>query len=292
MTGLLQAILDGLLVGGTYALLAAGLALIFGVMRVINFAQADFMMLAMYLAFLLWTGTGLDPLIVAPIAFVIFLVLGIQVHRHLVTHVTGDKENHEAQVVLTLGMGIVFQNAGLLAFSATPRLLNPSYANSGWRVGPFFVDQARFFSFVVAVVASLALYVFLQRSITGRAIRAASQDWEAATYMGVDIERTHALAFGIGIALTAVGGVMLATFQPISPFVGLEYVVVMFVAVVLGGLGSMTGALAGGLLIGLVQAVSQVWSSAQLANVWVFVLFLLVLYFRPQGLFGRAARGV
>lgn len=292
MTGLLQAILDGLLVGGTYALLAAGLALIFGVMRVINFAQADFMMLAMYLAFMLWSGTGMDPLLVAPIAFVVFLGFGMLVHRHLVRHVTGDKENHEAQVVLTLGMGIVFQNAGLLAFSATPRLLNTSYANTGWRVGPFFVDQARFLSFVVAVIVSGALYMFLQRSSTGRAIRAASQDWEAATYMGVNIERVHALAFGLGIALTAVGGVMLATFQPISPFVGLEYVVVMFVAVVLGGLGSMTGALAGGLLIGLVQSVSQVWSSAQLANVWVFVLFLLVLYFRPQGLLGREARGV
>lgn len=292
MTGLLQAILDGLLVGGTYALLAAGLALIFGVMRVINFAQADFMMLAMYLAFMLWSGTGMDPLLVAPVAFVVFLGFGILVHRHLVRHVTGDKENHEAQVVLTLGMGIVFQNAGLLAFSATPRLLNTSYANTGWRVGPFFIDQARFLSFVVAVIASGALYMFLQRSSTGRAIRAASQDWEAATYMGVNIERVHALAFGLGIALTAVGGVMLATFQPISPFVGLEYVVVMFVAVVLGGLGSMTGALAGGLLIGLVQSVSQVWSSAQLANVWVFVLFLLVLYFRPQGLLGREARGV
>jgi branched-chain amino acid transport system permease protein len=186
----------------------------------------------------------------------------------------------------------VFQNAILLIYSSSPRIVRPDYATSGWRVGDLYIDQGRTYAFLVAVIASLALWVFLQRTLTGRAIRASSQDWEAATYMGINVERTHSLAFGIGIGLTAIGGVMLSTFQPIGPFVGLEYVVVMFVAVVLGGLGSVTGALAGGLAIGLVQSVSQVWTSSQLANVWVFLLFLIVLYVRPQGLFGRAARGV
>lgn len=292
MTELAQALLDGLLVGGTYALLAAGLGLIFGVMRVINFAQADFMMLAMYLGFGLWAGLRLDPLLSVPIAFVVFLGFGMVVHRGLVSRVSGSRENHEAQVILTLGLGIVFQNAALLLFTASPRLLTPAYANRGWRVGPFFVDQARTYAFLVAVAASLALYRFLSHSRTGRAIRAASQDWQAATYMGIDIPRIHALAFGLGTALTAVGGVMLSTFQPIGPFVGLEYVIVMFVAVVLGGLGSVSGALLGGLAIGLIQSVSQVWATAQLSNVWVFGLFLLLLYFRPQGLLGRAGRGV
>lgn len=292
MNDLLQAILDGLLVGGTYALLAAGLGLIFGVMRVINFAQADFMMLAMYLGFGLWSALSLDPLLSVPLAFVVFLGFGMVVHRGLVSRVTGSRENHEAQVILTLGLGIVFQNVALLVFTASPRLVTPPYANSGWRVGPFFIDQARTYAFLVAVAASVALYWFLNRSRTGRAIRAASQDWEAATYMGINIPRTHGLAFGLGTGLTAIGGVMLATFQPISPFVGIEYVVVMFVAVVLGGLGSVSGALLGGLAIGLIQSVSQVWSTAQLSHVWVFGLFLLVLYFRPQGLLGRAGRGV
>ena len=292
MTELLQSVVDGILVGGTYALLAAGLALIFGVMRVINFAQADFMMLAMYLGFVLWSGPGLDPLLVVPIAFAVAVGIGYVVHRGLVTHVTGRRENHEAQVILTLGMGIVFQNAALLVFTATPRLLNASYSNRGWRIGPYFIDQARTYAFIVALVAAALLYRFLQATRTGQAIRAASQDWEAATYMGVNIERTHGLAFGIGIGLTAVGGVMLATFQPLGPFVGLEYVVVMFVAVVLGGLGSVTGALLGGLIIGIVQSVSQIWASAQLSNVWVFVLFLVILYVRPQGLLGRSARGL
>lgn len=289
---LVQAVLDGLLLGGTYALLAAGLGLIFGVMRVVNFAQADFMMVAMYLGYVLWTGLQVDPLLVAPVAFVALLVIGIAVHRILVSRVSGRRENHDAQVILTLGIGIVLQNTVLLIFGSSPRVVNPPYANRGWRVAELYVDQARTYAFLVVVAAAVGLWVFLQRTLTGRAIRASSQDWEAATYMGIDVRRTHSLAFGIGLGLTAIGGVMLGTFQPAGPFVGVEYVVVMFVAVVLGGLGSVTGALAGGLIIGLVQSVSQVWASAQLANVWVFVLFLLILYVRPQGLLGRAMRGV
>lgn len=287
-----QALLDGLLVGGTYALLAAGLALIFGVMRVINFAQADFMMLAMYFAYLLWIGPNLDPLLVVPIAFVVFVIFGMIAHRGFVSKVSGRRENHDAQVILTLGMGIVFQNAILLIFTSSPRILRPPYANRGWRIGDIFIDQARTYAFLVVIVSAAALWLFLQKAATGRAIRASSQDWEAATYMGIDVERTHSLAFGIGIGLTAVGGVMLATFQPLGPFVGLEFVVVMFVAVVLGGLGSVSGAIAGGVVIGVVQSVSQVFASSQLANVWVFLLFLIILYVRPQGLFGRALRGV
>lgn len=292
MIDVVQAGVDGVLVGGTYALLAAGLALIFGVLRVVNFAQADFAMLGMYLVFVLWQGPGLDPLLVVPVAAVLFFFLGAALHRTLVVRVMGERHNEDAQVILTLGLGIVLQNAILLIYSASPRVVAPPYAYRGWNVGPLFVSQARVFAFAVAVLAAVVLYALLQRTLTGRAIRAASEDWEAATYMGVDIRRVHGIAFGLGIALTAVGGVMISTFRPISPFVGLEFIVVMFVAVVLGGLGSVGGAMAGGVLIGLVQSTSQLWFSAQLANVFVFGLFLIVLYVRPQGLFGRAVRGV
>lgn len=289
---LVQLLVTGVLVGGTYALLASGLGLIFGVMRIVNFAQADFMMIAMFAAFALWSGLNIDPFLAIPLVFVVFLVVGMAFHRTLLQRVSGRKENHDAQVVLTLGVGLVLQSAVLLAFTATPRLIDLPYGRTGFHIGELFIDRPRLFSFIAAAVVAIALFAFLNLTRQGRAVRAASVDWEAATYMGIDVQRTYRLAFGIGIALTAVGGVALASFQPFGPFTGLEYVVVMFAAVVLGGLGSTAGAFAGGIIIGVVQQVSQLWSSASLANVYVFALFLLILLVRPQGLFGKVGRTI
>lgn len=289
---IIQLLVTGILVGGTYALLASGLGLIFGVMRIVNFAQADFMMLAMYAAFLLWSGFNVDPFVAMPLVFVVFLVIGMAVHRTLMQRVAGRQENHDAQVIVTLGIGLILQSAVLLAFSATPRLLSLPYGRNGLDLGPLFIDKPRLFAFLAAVAVAVALFVFLNKSARGRAVRAASADWEAATYMGIDVQKTYRLAFGIGIGLTAVGGVALAAFQPFGPFIGLDFVVVMFAAVVLGGLGSTAGAFAGGILIGVVQQVSQVWSPASLSNVYVFGVFLLVLLVRPQGLFGKASRAI
>lgn len=288
----IQLLVTGILVGGTYALLASGLGLIFGVMRIVNFAQADFMMLAMFAAFILWNGVGLDPFLAIPLVFVAFVVLGMAVHRMLLQRVSGRNENHDAQVVLTLGIGLILQSLVLLLFSATPRLIDLSYGRTGFFIGELFIDRPRLFAFLTAVVVAIALYFFLNRTRQGRAVRAASADWEAAIYMGIDVQRTHRLAFGIGIGLTAAGGVALASFYPFGPFTGLDFVVVMFAAVVLGGLGSTAGAFVGGVLIGVVQQVSQLWSPASLSNVYVFVLFLLVLLLRPQGLFGKVRRAI
>jgi branched-chain amino acid transport system permease protein len=287
-----QLLVTGLLVGGTYALLASGLGLIFGVLRIVNFAQADLMMLAMYTGFVLYTVLNLDPFVAAVPVFLIFLFLGMTLHRALLKRVAGRSENHDAQVVLTLGIGLVLQSGVLLAFSATPRLLALPYGREALRLGPLFVDRPRLYAFATAVVVAAALFAFLNRTRTGRAVRAAAGDWEAATYMGIDVMRAYRLAFGIGVGLTAVGGVALSAFQPFSPFIGLDFVVVMFAAVVLGGLGSTTGAFLGGIVIGVVQSVSQLWSPAALANVYVFALFLLILLVRPQGLLGRAKRAI
>jgi branched-chain amino acid transport system permease protein len=290
VTELLQFLALGILTGGVYALLAAGLGLIFGVLRVINFAQADFMMLAMFLAYVLWSGPSIDPFVGIPLAFLVFLVIGMGFHRLLLGRVTGARENHEAQVVLTLGAGLIFQNAILIAFDASPRLIVPPYARDALDVGPLQIGATHLISFGVAVVVAVGLFLFLQRTPLGRAIRGTAEDWEAATYMGIDIDRAQRIAFGLGIALTAVGGVALSSFQPLEPFVGLDFIVIMFAAVVLGGLGSVGGAFAGGLIIGIVEAVSQVWTAAALSMVWVFGIFVLILLVRPQGLFGKAER--
>ena len=293
MIEFLQFLVPGILIGGVYALLASGLGLIFGVMRVVNFAQADFMMLAMYLSWALFAGgIGMDPFIAAPIVFGAFFVLGMAVHGLFVRHVIGRRENHDAQVVLTIGLGLIFQNLILIRYSSEPRVVAPSYANDGDYLGEIFVSRVRLYAFGLSLLVAALLFLFLNRTRTGRAIRAASENWEAATYMGVDINRTNRIAFGVGTALTAVGGCALVTFQSITPFVGLRFVVVMFAAVVLGGLGSVGGAFVGGVLIGIVQSVSQVWTSAAVKNVWVFALFLLILYVRPNGLFGKVQRAI
>lgn len=292
MTTFTQFLLTGVLVGGAYALLAAGLGLIFGVMKIVNFAQADFMMLAMYAAYLLWAGPRMDPFVSIPLVLLVFMVIGMAVHRGLIVRVTGSRENHDAQVILTLGVGLVLQTAVLLTFSSTPKLLVLPYSEDGWNLGAIYVDIPRFISFCVAVVVAAGLLLFLKRTMTGRAIRAASEDWTAATYMGINIAKVHRFAFGLGIGITAIGGVALSTFQPIGPFVGLNFIVVMFAAVVLGGLGSIAGAFAGGLLIGVIQSLSQIWSPAALSNVYVFALFLIVLVLRPQGLFGKVQRAI
>jgi branched-chain amino acid transport system permease protein len=292
VTEFLQFLLLGILTGGVYALLAAGLGLIFGVLRVINFAQADFMMLAMFLAYVLWSGPNIDPFLAIPLAFVVFLVVGMGFHRLLLGRVTGARDNHEAQVILTLGVGLILQNAILIAFDASPRVIVPPYARDALDVGPLQVGTTHLVSFGVAVMVAVGLFVFLQRTSLGRAIRGTAEDWEAATYMGIDVSRTHRIAFGLGIALTAVGGVALSSFQPLDPFVGLDFIVIMFAAVVLGGLGSIGGAFAGGVIIGVVESVSQVWTSAALSMVWVFGIFVLILFVRPQGLFGKAERAI
>ena len=293
MVEFLQFLVPGILIGGVYALLASGLGLIFGVMRVVNFAQADFMMLAMYLSWALFAGgVGLDPFLAVPAVFVVFLLLGMAVQWLFIRFVIGRRENHDAQVILTIGLGLIFQNLILIRYSSEPRLVAPSYSNEGDFIGDIFVSRVRLYAFLLSLVVAGLLFLFLNRSRTGRAIRAASENWEAATYMGIDIDRTNRIAFGVGVALTAVGGSALVTFQSITPFVGFRFVVVMFAAVVLGGLGSVSGAFVGGVLIGIIQSVSQVWTSAAVKNVWVFALFLLILYVRPNGLFGKVQRAI
>jgi len=288
---LINLTVSGVLTGGVYALLAAGLGLIFGVMRVVNFAHGDFMMLAMYLTWLLFAGrVGLDPFLAAPLVFVAFTAFGMLIHWLVIRWVSARRQNVDAQVLATVGLGLIFQNLILMRYSSTPRVVSPGYALDGWEIADVFVSKVRLYAFVLSLVVAAALFAFLDRTRIGRAIRAASENWEAAIYMGIDIERVHRIAFGVGIGLTAAGGAALAAFQPIDPFVGLKFVVIMFTAVVLGGLGSVGGAFVGGLIIGVIQSASQAFSSAALSNVYVFAVFLLTLYLRPNGLFGRNER--
>ncbi len=299
----LQTLATGVLVGGAYALMCVGLGLIFGVMRVINFAQGDFMMLGMYAAFYLFTylgigtvfGVYLGPIVAAFLAGPIVFVVAWVLHWLMLSRVSGtaahgvEGEGHYAQLILTLGIALVLQNGGLIVFGSWPQSIRTPLSKEAWLLGPVFLNESRVVAFAVAVGLALLLYLFLNLSNLGKALRAAADNSDAAIYMGIDVDRAHRLAFAIGIALTAVAGGLVAMYYPFQPYVGLDFVIIMYTGVVLGGLGSIMGAFWGGMTVGLVQQLSTLILPIQLQNTAIFVVFLGIVMFRPQGLFGRSA---
>lgn len=296
-----QSLAAGLMVGGTYALMCVGLGLIFGVMRVINFAHGDFMMVGMYAAYFLFTGLGAlvflgpyaGPIAAALLAGPIVFALGWFAHRFLVSRVTGarvvtaEAEGHYAQIILTLGIALLLQNGGLILFGSLPVSVQTPLSRQSWEVWEIFLNQARTVSFVVSVSLAFALYLFLSRARLGKALRAAADNPIAAAYMGIDVDRSHRFAFGLGVGITAVAGGLLAASQSFQPYIGFEFVIIMYAGVVLGGLGSIMGAFWGGMTIGIVQQMSTLILPYQLQNTAIFVVFLLIIFLRPQGLFGR-----
>lgn len=298
----LQTLTTGILVGGTYALMCVGLGLIFGVMRVINFAQGDFLMLGMYASLYIFTylgvgslfGVYIGPILSAFLAGPIVFVIAWLIHYFLLSRVSGTKaqgaeaEGHYAQLILTLGISLVLQNGGLIVFGSGPESVRTPLSREAWFVEMVFFNKSRVVAFFVAIGLALALYWFMNRSNHGKALRAAADNPDAATYMGIDVNRAHRLAFSIGIALTAIAGGLVAMYYPFGPYVGLEFVIIMYAGVVLGGLGSILGAFWGGMTIGLVQQLSILIIPFQLQNAAIFIVFLLIILLRPQGLFGRS----
>lgn len=289
MRDLLQAGIDGLLLGGLYALLAAGLAMIFGVMKIINFAQGAFLMLGMYLTYLAWSGIGLDPFLLAiPVGVILFL-FGAGVSVTLLERL--PRGNQDAQLLLTLGLSIVLENLVLMRYGAQPQTIRTGYSTQFLSIaGDILVPKARLFAAIGSAVVMGGLWLFLNRTWLGRALRATSDDPSAASGVGIRVRRLDAIAFGIGTALAGIAGALLLTYQATSPGIGNTYVIIMFVAVVLGGLGSIGGAVVGAIVIGLIQALAALWLPLQLQSSVVFGVFLLVLLVRPQGFFGVRAR--
>ena len=303
----LQALFAGLLVGGIYGLMCVGLGIIFGVMKVINFGQGDLLMLGMYFAWALVTFFGFTtylgpyagPILAALLTFPALYLVGVLMHRFLISKVTGirvasmEGEGHYAQLILTLGVSLVLSNGGLLLFKSEPRSITTPMSKTAIEIGPLvgndvsiFLNQARLVGLIVALAVAAALYFFITRSRLGKSLRAAADNPEAAIYMGIDVDRAHRIAFGIGTGITAVAGALIAMYYPFQPYVGIEFVIVMYAGVVLGGLGSIIGAFWGGMIIGLVQQLSTLILPVQLQNTAIFVVFLLIVFLRPQGLFG------
>src|ERR1700712_5267429 len=289
--------------------MCVGLGLIFGVMRVINFAQGDFMMLGMYAAFYLFTALGvqttfgnvLGPFVAILLAGPLLAVFGYVIHLALISRVSGTRtsslegEGHHAQLILTLGIALVLQNGGLIVFGSVLASIRTPLSSSAWEIGPLwsddlvsvFINKARGIAALISIAAMIGLTALITRTRMGKALRAAADNPVAATYMGIDIDKSHRLAFGLGAAVTAVAGGLLATNYPFHPYIGIDYVIVMYAGVVLGGMGSITGAFWGGMTIGLVQQLSTLVLPTQLQNAAIFVVFLLIIFLRPQGFFGH-----
>jgi branched-chain amino acid transport system permease protein len=290
---IVEAIISGVLVGVSYAVLAAGLSLILGVMKIINFAHAEFAVLAMYFPtywFLNWWG--IDPFISAFIALPIFFVVGYVTHRLLIEKIIGTPEAETSTLIITMGLSLLISNLMLIGWSGAPRIINQPYTMAAFSLGNVLINRAQTYSLFISLALIAGLFLVLNKTFIGKAIKAAADDPEGCAYMGIDLHSVYAFAFALGIAVTAAGGSLMATYRPFHPFFGESIIIILFASVILGGMNSITGAVLGGLIIGLVQQLSFLVIPIALQNVAVFTILVLFLYVRPEGILGKKGRVV
>jgi len=284
----LQTTLNGLMTGGVYALVAVGLTLIFGVMKIVNFAQGEFVMLAMYVSWMLATFAHIGPYPGLLIVGAVMFGLGYAAFKFLIVRVIGKPD--EAFILLTLGLSIVLQNLVLVIFGAEYFSIDTPIKDEAFHMGGLSLSVPRLIAFLVALLMVAGLSILLNRTDLGRAMRATAESREVATLLGINPIRCFTIAFAVGIVLAGAAGVLLTPMFYVFPGVGTLFNLTAFVVVVLGGMGSVTGALLGGLIIGIVEALSSTYISLDLSQLFTFLIFLAVLFIRPSGLFGGAAK--
>jgi len=284
LLSLAQAITKGLLTGMVYGLMALGLSVIFGVMRVVNFAHGELMVVGMYLAWAAFEYLQVSPLLSLPAIAVLFFGLGYILQRGLIQPFIGRPEHQ--QFLLLLGVALVLVNACLAIVGPDSRGIQLEAQFDSYELGPLVFDAVRLHAAVAAVVIAALLWLFFTRTRTGKAIRAAADNHMGALVVGLDVRRLYAVTFGVGAACVGAAGALMITIIPVTPFLAAEYTLLAFVIVIVGGLGSMTGALMGGLLIGVSEAVAGLLVDPSLKSMFSFGLLIAVLLLRPQGLFG------
>jgi len=280
-----QTLVNGLFTGGIYALVSIGLTLIYGVMVIVNFAHGEFLMLGIYTAFWSYTLLGLDPYLSIPLAVVFVGILGALIQRGLVQRVLDAHPLN--QIILLVGVSTLIVGVAQLVFSAEPRSIHVPYETEVITLLGLRMSIPRLIAFGASMVISFGLYLFLQHTQIGKAIRAVSQSREAASLMGINVNSIYMLTFGIGTAITAVAGVLLAPNHRMIPTMGQTYSVVAFVVVVLGTMGNFVGAFIGGLIIGIVEAYAGFFLGGDVKIIASMLIFILILLFKPSGLFGR-----
>ncbi len=284
---LIPAILNGLMTGAVYALVALGLTLIYGVLHIINFAHGALLTAAMFAAFFANRWLGLDPYVAAILLTPLFFALGYALQRFVIGPAAHGEDRNI--LLVTLGLAVVIENALLYAFRADTRTIDVPYGFDTVQVGPAFLAVPRVVAFVAVIVVTIALGLIMRLTDTGKALRAVAKEKLGAELAGIDVAHVYAVTFGIGTACLAIAACLLIPSYYVNPSAGNAFVLIAFTIVVLGGMGSIAGALIGGLFVGVVESLSGLWLGESLGQIGIFVMFILVLLVRPSGLFGERA---
>ncbi len=288
MTTFFQSLVSGILVGGIYAMIGVGMSLIMGVMRVINLAHGELLMVGMYVSYFMFHIFGMDPYLSLFISVPILFLLGVVLQKFLINRVIGAKAPiPENQVLLTVGIGLVLANLAMLLFTSDYRSVRTSYSDALWRIGEISISIPFSIAFVIAIIAILFLHIFLKNTDTGRSIRATAQDRVSALLMGINSSRVTYLTYGIGAALAGAAGTLLVPLYYLFPAVGSPFTLKAFIICVLGGMGSVAGAIWGGLLLGIAESFGAVYVSTGYKEAIGFVIFILILTLKPSGLVGK-----
>lgn len=283
----LNVAVGGILTGLVYGLMALGLSVIFGVVRVVNFAHGEMMTIAMYLAILAFGALKLDPLVMmVPIAAVLF-ALGYAMQAALINPFINRPEH--SQFILLVAVAIIMVNVLLIIFGPDARSVMTSYSFDSFQVGPLIVDATKVYAGAAAIVVAVVLFAFFRFTYVGQAIRACADNYTGALVVGLNVKQLYALTFGIGAACVGAAGAMIVLIVDVTPALGPAYTLLAFIIVITGGLGSMPGALLGGILIGLTEAMAGLLFSPSAKSMFAFGLLVIVLLFRPQGIMGKRA---
>jgi branched-chain amino acid transport system permease protein len=288
MTELVQTIILGLLIGGVYALLASGLTLIFGVMHVINIAHGAFLILAGFLTYTVWTATGLDPLLAIVVTTPVMFAFGWALYNGTVRHIRGAPI--ASSVLLTFGIALVLEGLMGVIWGNTSHSVRPDYFNQSFGIGDIFLPKAQVFGCGVALVVLSSLYIVLTRTWLGRAIRASAENPQGAELVGVNVAAVSAMTFAVGVASAGAGGSIVSMLYPYLPGSHYQWIARLLSIIVLGGMGSLGGALVGAVLLGVAETMTATYIAPQWATAVPYVLIFLILLLRPQGLMGTRLR--
>jgi branched-chain amino acid transport system permease protein len=278
------AVINGILMGGIYTLVASGLTLIYGVLHIINFAHGSLLMVAMFGVFYLVTKLGMDPYLSLIVTMPAMFAMGYVLYKYLIGKLSYGKD--ENILLITLGLSIVIENLALMFFSGDSRTISMSYSDKMFEVGPLLVGLPKVISFVASMVMCALLGIFITKTDTGRAIRAVAKERMGARLVGIDVDKVFAISFGLGMATLGAAASLLMPIFYISPTTGHVFVMVAFTVVVLGGMGSFLGAVVGGLIVGLTESFGGLYLGESLGQIGISLIFILILLFRPSGLFG------
>lgn len=283
----LPSLLNGLTTGAVYALIALGLTLIYGVLHIINFAHGAALMVALYAVYMLKEHWGIDPYLALPLVVPGMFMFGYALQRLVINRAGHGRD--ENILLVTLGLSIILENAALLFFKSDTRTINTAYTLTTVAIGPAMIALPKLVAFAGALTVSGVLLWIVGKTDLGRAIRAVAKEKQGAKLMGIDVDHVYAMSFGIGLACLGAAACFLLPAYYVNPQVGNGFVLVAFTVVVLGGMGSFGGALLGGLLIGVVESLGGLYLGESLGQIGIFAIFIAVLLFRPQGLFGARA---